>query len=159
MSVLSKDSSASVNANLPHPFFFNQHRRVSGTVADLARREVGIHIKALWVVPVNESMDIAVFGGPTFFSLNQELVSEVEFVSEFPFDGAEFTGVSTVEVSESAVGFNVGIDVGFYFTQNLGVGGLARFSQASVDLPLPSGEAVASDVGGFQAMGGLRVRF
>ena len=159
VSVFSKDTAATVNANLPHPFFFNQDRRVSGTAENLARREVGIHIQALWVVPVNENLEVAVFGGPSFFNLSQDLVSEVQFASTFPFDDAEFTGVSTIEASESAIGFNVGVDVGFYFSEHVGAGGLVRFSRASVDLMLSSGDTASTDAGGFQAMGGLRVRF
>ena len=159
VSAFSKDTAATVNANLPHPFFFNQDRRISGTAENLARREVGIHIQALWIVPVNDNLRVAVFGGPTFFNINQELVTEVEFASTYPFDEAEFTGVSTVEASESAVGVNVGVDVGYYFSRSVGVGGLVRFSRASVDLTPPSGDTVSTDAGGLQAMGGLRVRF
>ena len=165
MSAFSKDTAATVNANLPHPFFFNQDRRISGTAENLARREVGIHIQALWIVPVNDNLRVAVFGGPTFFNVNQELATEVEFASTYPFDEAEFTGItSTVEASESAVGVNVGVDVGYYFSRSVGVGGLVRFSRASVDLTPPSttppsGDTVSTDAGGLQAMGGLRVRF
>jgi len=159
VSVFSKDATANVSARLPHPFFFNQHRDVSGGAQDLARREVALHIQALWMTPVNARFNVTVFGGPTFFTIDQDLTEAVEFAEVFPFDTTEFTGVSTVTASESTVGFNIGVDVGFYFSEHVGVGGLVRFSSASVDFTSPDGDVVPADVGGLQTTGGLRVRF
>ena len=159
VSVFSRDAEASVSARLPHPFFFDQHRNVAGTVAGLAQSTVAFHIQALWVAPASDSLDISVFGGPTFFTVRQDFVETIEFTEVYPFDTAQFTGVSTMEASGSTLGFNVGVDVAFYFSEHVGVGGLARFSRGSVDFSLAAGEVLSANVGGLQAMGGLRVRF
>ena len=159
VSTFSKEATAQVSARLPHPFFFNQHRNVSGTGEGLTRSELAVHIQAMWVAPVHDSLSIAVFGGPTFFRVNQDLVAEVRANEVYPFDATQFAGVSAVTASESSVGFNAGVDVGFFFSRHLGVGGLVRFSRASVDFSVPNSRAVSANVGGLLTTGGLRVRF
>lgn len=159
VSLFNSDVDARVSARLPHPFFFNQPRNVSGVAEGLARSETAVHIQVMWIAPVNDRLDVAVFGGPTFFSVKQDLVEGIEFSQVFPFDTAQFAGVTAVEASQSTVGFNVGVDVGFYFSEYVGLGGLVRFSRATVDFGLPAGGVVPADLGGLQTTGGLRVRF
>ena len=159
VSMFDTDSSATVTARFPHPFYFDRHRQVDGSAAGLTRREIGIHVQATWIVPVTDWLDVAVFGGPTFFTVDQDLVTEVMSEDTYPFDTASFTGVTTGSESESANGFNVGVDVGFYFSKNVGVGGMARFSRATVDFNSVNGGIVSMDAGGLQLGGGLRVRF
>ena len=55
---------------------------------------------------------------------------------------------------EQKTGFNVGADVGYFFTKNVGVGGIIRFSQTKVTFSL--GEV---DAGGAMVGGGVRLRF
>ena len=153
VSAFSKDATAQVSARLPHPFFFDQHRNVSGAGEGLARSERAVHIQVMWVTPVSDRLSVAVFGGPTFFSVDQDLVTEVTATDVFPFDTAQFAGVSIVKASESAVGFNVGADVGFYFSRHIGVGGLVRFSRASVYFSVPNSNAVSANVGGLSTTG------
>ena len=118
-----------------------------------------MHVQAIWVVPVSEGLQVAVFGGPTFFNITQDLVTDVLFTQAYPFDTAAYTGATTGRQSESTVGFNVGADVAYYFSGRIGVGWLARFSRATADLPSHDGGTVAFDTGGFQTGGGLRLRF
>ena len=105
------------------------------------------------------TLDIGIFGGPTFFIVDQDLATEVEFTHAFPFDTASFTGVTTSSESESGIGFNVGIDVGYYFSPTLGVGGMARFTRGTVDFISVDGGSASATVGGLNVGGGLRVRF
>ncbi len=154
-----RDVDANVTARIPHPFFFDQHRPISGSAVGLRRQEIAVHVQALWIVPVNDRFDLALFGGPTFFDVTQDLLTEVEFTESFPFDTATFTGAATREQSASGVGFNVGVDVAFYFSGHVGVGWLARFSKATVDLASEDGGTVKVDAGGVQTGGGLRLRF
>ena len=159
VSIFDTDSSTAVTASLPHPLHFDRHRQVDGTADGLMRRERGIHVQATWMMPVSDRLDLSIFGGPTFFTVDQDLVTEVMFEHTFPFDTASFTGTATSSQSESAVGFHVGIDVAFYLSANVGVGGVARFSRATVDFSSVGGSIVSTDAGGLQAGGGLRVRF
>ena len=159
VSAFSKESDTSVTARIPHPFFFDRDRHVSGSQGDLGREETAVHVQGIWVVPVNEAIEIAVFGGPTFFNIRQDLVTDVLFTQAYPFDAATYTGTTTGRRSESTVGFNVGADVAYYFSGHIGIGWLARFSRATIDLPSQDGGSVAVDTGGFQTGGGLRLRF
>ena len=158
-SVFSKGVDAGVTARIPHPFFFNRDRQISGSQLDLRREETAVHIHAIWVVPVNETVEIMVYGGPTFFSIKQDLVRDVLFTEAYPYNTATYTGTTTGMESKSKVGFNVGADVAFYFTGHVGIGMMARFSRATIDLSSQDGGAVAVETGGFHAGGGLRLRF
>ena len=107
----------------------------------------------------NDRFDLALFGGPTFVAVTQDLLRDVEFTQSFPFDTATFTGAATREQSKSGIGFNVGVDLAFYFSGHVGVGWLARFSRATIDLASEDGGTVKVDAGGVHVAGGLRMRF
>jgi len=154
----SKDSDAAVSARLPHPFFFNNDRLVDGT-QPASRTETAVHIQAQWFVPINDQIEVGVFGGPSFFSVEQGFVRGVAFTDAFPFESATFVSAPTALQSESAVGFNAGADVMVFLTPNMGIGGLVRFSRASVDFAAGDGGTQSLDAGGVQVGGGLRLRF
>ena len=149
---------ASVSARIPHPFFFDSHREIGGVASNLKREETAIHFHVIWIIPVNGRVDLKLFAGPTLFDVSQNVVVDVAFADTFPFDTATFTGANVKEVSESKVGFNLGVDVAFYFSGHLGVGLLARFSETTVDLSV-DGRTFPIDVGGLQAGAGFRLRF
>ena len=159
VSRFSRDDDADVTARIPHPFFFDQHRPISGSAVGLRRQEIAVHVQALWIVPANDRFDLALFGGPTFVAVTQDLLRDVEFTQSFPFDTATFTGAATREQSKSGIGFNVGVDLAFYFSGHVGVGWLARFSRATIDLASEDGGTVKVDAGGVHVAGGLRMRF
>ena len=154
-----RDVDANVTARIPHPFFFDQHREISGSAVGPRRQEIAVHVQALWIVPVNDRFDLALFGGPTFVDVTQGLLTKVEFTESFPFDTATFTGAAPREQSKSGVGFNVGVDVAFYFSGRVGVGWVARFSRATIDFVSEDGGTVKVDAGGVHIAGGLRLRF
>jgi hypothetical protein len=156
---LSAKDDAEVSAQYPHPFFKNKHRPVSGTAAGMQRDETAVHVQAAWLVPVSPRLHLALFGGPSFFSVKQDVVTGVRVTETYPFDEAAFAGVSQERSSESAIGFNVGVDSMFMFTRHVGAGGLARFSRATVDLTTGNQSRVSVDVGGLIVSAGLRVAF
>ena len=154
ISLFSRQDSLQVTAQLPHPFHFDRPRAISGTAADLAREETALHVQAMWLAPVGERVEIAVFGGPSFVNVTQDVMTGVRFTQAYPYDAAEYTGIDRAARSASATGFNVGADVGFYFTRWLGAGGAVRFTRANADL-----DGVEIEAGGLLATAGLRVRF
>ena len=155
----SKSGAASVTGKIPHPLFFNQPRSVGGEAAGLKREELAVHIQAMAIVPTGERLSVAVFAGPSFFSVKQELVQKLQYSQQYPYDTATFSGADTSTPSESTIGFNAGADVGYFFARNVGIGGVIRFSRASVDFTSIDGETLAADAGGVQAGAGLRLRF
>jgi hypothetical protein len=154
-----KSNDASVNARIPHPFFFDRDRSIAGSAASLTRTETAVHLQVRWFAPIPGAVELSVFGGPTFFSVTQGLVTAVEFSQTYPFDVASFTGAASGTQTESAVGYNVGADVGFFFSRYVGIGALVRFSRASLDLVSEDSGVISVDAGGFHAGGGLRLRF
>jgi hypothetical protein len=147
-----------VTANVPHPFYYNQSRPVAGDTR-LKHQDLAFHVAAMWLVPVSDTLQVSVFGGPSVFRVTQDMVSNVEVHESFPFDQAEYAGASVSAEHASRLGFNAGADATYFFTRSIGVGGLVRFSQATVNLPLPDGNKTSVKAGGVQTGVGLRLRF
>ena len=73
------------------------------------------------------------------------------------------------DFDKTATGYNIGADVGILFTDNVGVGGIVRFSRATYDmssaLAVTAGAVDVSSLlkstkaGGVFAAGGVRFRF
>lgn len=152
-------STAEVDARIPHPFYFSRDRSIVGDTASLDRRETAVHLSARWFLPTADSVELSGFGGPTFFSLAQELITGVEFDHSYPFNSATFTSTAESQESQTVVGYHVGADMGYFFSPNIGVGTLIRFSRASTALLSEDGDSVAVNVGGLNVTGGLRLRF
>jgi len=144
-------ASASITGQVPHPFFFNQPRSISGESADLSHDENGYHISAYWVVPVGRRLEVTLFGGPTIIDVSRQLVNDVQFTETYPYDTAEFTEATVEKASKTGFGAHGGASVSYLVTREVGVGGSVRYTRASIDLPTPSGGSVSFDAGGLQA--------
>jgi hypothetical protein len=147
-----------ITARIPHPFLLAHHRTVEGSVA--ARNEQsGIHLNAAYVLPATRSIYVAVSGGPTYFTVRQRLVKSVAVSETYPYDEASFASADLESPSGSGWGFNAGVDVGWMLSRTFGVGGLLRYTKATLSIQ-PSGRAARDiDVGGMHAGLGARVAF
>jgi hypothetical protein len=155
-----KKDDAAITATIPHPFFYNTPRSIAGTASSLERNELVAHLQAVYVISPDGRVGVALSGGPSFFWVKQGLVTDVSYSESYPYDAATFTTASSATVSRRATGFNIGADVAVRLTRHVGVGGLVRFSRASLVFPAPgSPVTVKSDVGGIQALGGIRLFF
>jgi len=160
VSSFSKETETTVNATIPHPFFFQTPRAITGTPGGLMRDELVAHVQAVYVIGPIDRLEIAVEGGPSFFRVTHDVVSDVSFSEAYPYDSASFTAAASQRITRYKTGFNVGIDVGVRMGRSVGFGGLVRFSRASVDFPLPNeNHTVTADAGGLQAGAGLRLYF
>jgi len=154
------ESDAQVTGTIPHPFLFNRPRSFSADVSGLSRGESGVHLQLRALLPVSRSMQVSVFGGPSFFQVEQDVVTGVHWTEAYPYDSVTVTSMMTETRSESGTGFNVGADVGYFMSRHFGVGGRVLYASGTVDLPSASGTgSVETKAGGLQAGGGLRVRF
>lgn len=159
ISSFSNEHDASISASIPHPFFFNTPRSISG-VGSLRRNELAAHVQAVYVLATGRKWDIAIAGGPSFFSTEQDVVSDVTYAETYPYDTATFVAASTSRVSKKAVGFNASADVTVHVAPHVGLGVLVRFSRASLEFAVPShAETVKLNAGGVQVGGGLRLFF
>jgi hypothetical protein len=147
------DRDLAIDGSIPHPLLFSRNRAVEGTAAG-TREERAVHIQAAYLLPVGKKMEVIVFGGPSFFTVKQSVVTGINYSDAYPYDEASFTSADVASEEEKKTGFNLGFDVGYYFTKNLGVGGIVRFSQTKVTFS--RGEV---DAGGVTVGGGVRLRF
>ena len=150
--------SASIAAVIPHPILFDASRTVEGPVSDVAHNEQNVHVAVMYVLPV-QAVDVKVMGGPTFFKVEQDFVSAVTIDETYPFDSATFSSAATKQLSESAVGFNVGVDISRLLSSNVGVGALIRYSRGDVKFNDPTIGQQTVTAGGVEVAGGLRLRF
>lgn len=155
-------SEAAITGTAPHPVFFNRPRTFSAEAGGMYRRENATHLSFGWVVPFGTKLDVLVSGGPSFFRLRQDVVSDVLITER----GGGFTEVvvapTTVTQRRSEVGYNVGADVTYILWQNdrmrLGGGAFVRYTGATTDVRLLVSD-VETKVGGIQFGFGARIRF
>jgi hypothetical protein len=148
-----------VSATIPHPFYFNAPRTVSGVAAGGSREEIVIHGEVAGLVTIGRAVQLAVFAGPSYFHLKQGLVVDVNIAEAYPYDTATFVSATTVDASEWQIGFNAGVNVAVRVSKRVGVGVIARYSRASVELPASATENVTVRAGGLQAGGSIRFGF
>ena len=149
----------SLDARIPHPFFFDRPRSLTGSEPDLTRLETAVHVEVRWYESVSDTVELAVFGGPTMFNVQQDLVTAIGYDHAYPYDEASLASTTTAAASASAIGFHAGADISFFFSETVGLGALIRYSGGSVDLPGEGETMVPIDTGGFHIGGGLRLRF
>jgi hypothetical protein len=159
VSRFSRRTPARVNGSVPHPFFFARNRLIEGEATGLTREELAVHLQARALIPVSRRIDIALFGGPSWFNVSQGVVGGIEYNQSYPFDTAEFRSATTSAPSASRVGFNAGADAAFFFTRHLGVGGAVQVARADVELDAGNERTVVVKAGGIQGGVGLRIRF
>jgi len=146
----SSDADATVNASIPDPIQTDRPRSVTTSLSGAKHSENVVHLDAIYMIPVAAKTDVAVFGGPSIFSVKQQTVSTLTVTEPGPTVSAPL-----VDVKKTTVGINFGVDVQYMIAKKWGVGGLARYSWASADL---GGSAGKLKVGGFQIGGGFRWR-
>jgi hypothetical protein len=144
-----------LQAQVPHPFFFDRPRTVSGTVDTLKREELILQAGAGGMFAIGPRLAVTVFGGPAFFQVKQDTVTAFTYTETYPYDTASFRSATTSSASQSKIGFGGGADVAFFFTRHVGVGGVVQFASATLNLSA----ADSVKVGGLQTGGGLRIRF
>jgi hypothetical protein len=150
VSYFSASGDSTVVAAVPDPIFTDRPRTATGGGTDLKHTEVGIHLQAVWFVPVSDRFDVALSAGPSIVRVSQELTPTVTVP-------ARTQNIIPVKDQQhaTAIGVNVGADGTFMVRPMFGVGLFIRYAGASVDLP-----AVEDlHVGGFQAGLGIRLRF
>jgi hypothetical protein len=158
VSRFSVDGTVDASATLPHPLFFQRNREVSGESGGLERSETAVHIQALYQLPLSGRLQVVLSGGPSIVDIKQSLVTGVNYTEEFPYDTATFVGVDSRQIAGTAPGFNVGADLRWLFSRSVGVGGLVRFTRATVDLTVDN-RTIQVDAGGAQVAAGLRLAF
>ena len=155
---------ADVTVLAPHPLFFGRPRRATTSLTEMGHRENMVHFQGVWVLPLNDRVEIIVSGGPSRISMDQAVVTEgcpggsCLSPEVSPFNSVDITAVTVEELTGSGVGFNLGVDLSFMYRPRYGVGVFAQYVGGSVEFPFAGGRT-SVDAGGFQVGGGLRLRF
>jgi hypothetical protein len=164
------ESEAKVSISVPHPFLFD---RLATDVATTDQRlwweeaAVNLHVMVK-LTPLDSRFVARVFGGPTYFAVKQEAVSDFSVTETLDLATAAYTvNLSDYEYADSegsGWGFHLGADVDYFFTSHVGLGGTFRFNRGTVDLDDPLLREVDEidrdvKVGGAQIGGGLRLKF
>jgi len=158
VTTFSSKSDVLVNARIPHPLFYDQFRVGNVTAPGAKHTELQTHIQFVWFWPFTDKIDFAFAAGPSFISVSQELISGVTIGPETgpSYTTPDITEVTVRKEKKTAVGVNLGADMSYLVTKNYGFGVTARFVVGSADLP---GLSDSQRVGGFQILGGARIRY
>lgn len=152
------DFEATFEESLPHPFYFDRPREVSGTVTDLDYHETAVHADLVYT-RVLPRWTLDLFLGPTFFFTNTEVLSSVNTASQYPFDEATVSSTSSTQLDDNPIGFNGGGAITWRWTELVGLAFQARYSRGSIGISREGGEEIDLDAGGLRLGGGLRLSF
>jgi opacity protein-like surface antigen len=156
--LVTRDSSGTFRASLPHPLFLNQDRQVEDTVEDLELRELTGHLDLVYTGG-SGSLDFSVFAGPSYFSVKADLLGQPQYTHAYPYDTVTNVIPASPSSDATGFGFNVGAGVAYRFSPSVGIGIQGRFSRASIELEPEAGQTVELDAGGLQVAAGLRIYF
>jgi hypothetical protein len=148
----SSKANASVAASIPDPVFTDRNRAITVSAPNLKHTEQAIHLMGVYMLPVTDKIDVGVSFGPTIFMVKQDIPGTLTIAEP----GPTVSALATDSSKKTAVGANFGVDVTYLLTKKIGIGGLARYTAGSVDLP---GATKSLTVGGFQIGVGARYRF
>jgi hypothetical protein len=144
--------------SLPHPLYFEQPRTVAGDVASLEYSEQAVHLDAVYTREFPK-FTVDVFGGPSFFFTNTEILDTVTTASEYPFDEATVRSTTSRKLDDNPIGFNAGGALAWRLTEVIGVAFQARYSKATIGIAREGGNEIELDAGGFRVGGGIRLSF
>jgi hypothetical protein len=164
------EEEAILSARIPHPTFGNVYASDDALTDDVMQRSEGsVNLQAMIVAAQTDRFRFRVFGGPTYFRIEQDAITNIRFNQVFrnqpPSNSIEITEFDFERIEGNAWGFHAGADASVFFNRIIGVGGFAKFSRASLDLEDTLATAVGEDdvvsvkAGGFQVGGGLRLKF
>jgi hypothetical protein len=154
------DTEGRLTGSIPSPVVFNRPRTLDQAVPGLERKEKAVHLQFGLVVPIRENFDVLVYGGPSFFRMEQDVVSDLTLGEQG--NNAVVAQPSIATRKKSETGYNIGADATYILWQNdsvrIGAGGFVRFTQASTEIDMLS-TPQPTDMGGMQFGFGARLRF
>ena len=147
---------AQVSAAVPNPIVSNQPRQISG-LSKATHTETAAHVEAAYWFRAGPRVTVIVEGGPSFFQVSQDFISDVTYTQAFPYTTATYQSATTVREKKSATGYNVAGEAGWRVWGHLSVVGAARFSHSTISFT----DALAQPVtlGGLHVGAGIRLMY
>jgi hypothetical protein len=150
VSQFGRTGTGTVLASIPNPRFYDQPLPVAINAGDLEHTERAIHGRITWFVPVTDTIDVSVSGGPSFIHVVQGVATGVTVAQ-----GTQNVVIANETQTGNAFGANGGIDVNLKLTPAFGFGLWVRYTYGKLDLP----DVKGLKVGGLQGGLGFRARF
>ncbi|HEY8232395.1 MAG TPA: hypothetical protein VIJ10_07030 [Vicinamibacteria bacterium] len=158
-SLVSRDTTGSVDVSRPHPLYLNRPRTASAELASYGYSESAADLDLAYARRAGK-LDWAVFAGVTLFQVEADLLSAPTFDERYPYDTLAIVATPAAAAEGDATGFNVGGRLDFLIGRSLGLGLQLRYSTASVGLSAGADASdVTLDVGGFSVGAGVRFYF
>lgn len=158
-SLVSRDTTGSVDVSRPHPLYLNRPRTASAELSSYGYSESAADLDLAYARRAGK-LDWAVFAGVTLFQVEADLLSAPTFDERYPYDTLAIVATPAAAAEGDATGFNVGGRLDFLIGRSLGVGVQLRYSTASVGLSTGADASdVTLDVGGFSVGAGVRFYF
>lgn len=156
----SGDGNATIAAQIPNPLFADQFRAGAANANGLKHTEDQVHIFAMYRLAINPKMDVTFGLGPTFFWVNQELVSTVNVTepTRVPPFGSPTLDAVVIKGKDTAVGVNISGDFTYMISNRFGAGVLLRYAKSTANID-DGGTSTEVRAGGFQFGVGARMRF
>ena len=155
--------SGSFDLAVPNPLVANRPLDLTGSISGLRRTEVGVHIQTLYALPLGTRSRLMLSGGPSVFSIRQDLLRSIEFDMLPGFTSLRFDRAIVAEATRTVIGFNAGADLTWAIASRFGIGTIARYSRANATLDPGSqsgvNRAIDLNAGGLQIGGGIRLLF
>ena len=123
-----------VTVAAPHPLFVDRPRSVSTDLTDLKHQEDLFHFQALLILPLNDRIQLQFFGGPTAMTVKQASVIGATTVEVGPpYSAVTLESVAVRQLTKTALGFNVGLDLAYMFRERYGAGLFVQYTGGSID--------------------------
>jgi hypothetical protein len=155
--LLDSAPSATYRDRLPHPFFYDQHRELSGERPDLSWSERAIHVDPVLSLDFGPRLSVDAFSGVSLFFTETEVLDEVLYEEVFPYDSLVSKGTRFRRMKARPLGYNVGVRATLRLLGVLGMNFGLRYSRAKVRLDLAEGRESHFDTGGLRFGAGLSI--
>jgi opacity protein-like surface antigen len=153
----SRKTENTYTARLPHPLYLNKHRIAEGTLSDLSYAETAGHLSLAYLGDAG-SLGYTLFAGPSFYSLDVELVERADTREDYPFDDVTVT-LPTAKQKKSGAGFHLGAGLAYHLSPRVDLGLQARYGVASLSFEPKEGDTTDVKAGGLQIGAGIRFAF
>ena len=144
-------------ASVPHPFYFNKPRTLSGETTGLTRQESAIDLHVATLLSAGKRVTLMVSAGPTFLRLEQGVATDFGYRDTYPYDSATLASVSTGTVTSSKNTIGGTLTLGFFLTKSVGVAAGVHFASANV--PIETGANTSVKIGGARGTVSFAARF
>jgi hypothetical protein len=144
--------------NLPHPFHYQQQRKLEGEAEQLSYAEKAIHIVAAYATTRGRFV-IAAYGGPSYFFTTTEIIEQVNVTESYPFDQVSVQSIDRRKYNASGPGFHVSGWFGYRIKDYLALGADLRFSWGRMSFTTTAGSEIEFSSGGARLGAGARFFF